>query len=126
MPNTGLHAFSGNDPLTTLGIHFTPTGFSEFTGPHQGEHHQAQSDEAAALGQPLLLEPFDGLQQLGQLYPADAVVVGDAGGGDDLAGFDGGVVLPKFKIDGVLNHTTGDVIAAAGLFMGAPGEDGCK
>ncbi len=70
-----------------------------FPRTHQGEHHQAQGDEAAALGQPLLLEPFDGLQQLGQLHPADAVVMGDAGSGDDLAGFDGGVVLSKFQVN---------------------------
>ena len=73
-----------------------------------------------------MLEPFDGLQQLGQLYPADAVVVGDAGGGDDLAGFDGGVVLSKFQVNRVLDYATGDVVATTGLLMGAPGEDGCK
>lgn len=52
------------------------------------------------------------------------MVKGDAGGGDDLAGFDGGVVLPKFEVNGVPNHPAGDVLAAAGLFMGVPGEDG--
>ena len=121
MTNAGLHAFSGNDPLTTFDINFAPTGFPEFTGPHQGEHHQAQSDQAAALSQPLPLKAIDHFQQLGQLHPADAVVVGNAGGGDDLAGFDGGIVLPKFEVNRVLDHATGDVVAATGLFMGTPG-----
>jgi len=50
--------------------------------------------------------------------------MGDAGGSDDLAGFDGGIVLAQFKVNGMLNDAAGDVVAAASLFIGTPGKDG--
>ena len=58
------------------------------------------------------LQAIDGFQHLGKLHPADAVLLVYAGGGDHLAGFDGGIFLPKFEANGVLNHATADVVAA--------------
>jgi hypothetical protein len=50
--------------------------------------------------------------------------MGDAGSGDDLAGFDGRIVLPKFEVNGMLNYAAGDVVAATGLFVGTSGDSG--
>jgi hypothetical protein len=122
--NAGPHPFGGDDPLTSFTVHLAPPRLSQFAGSRQGEHHQPQGDQPAALGEMILFEARHHLQQFRQLHPADPVVVRHMGGDDQLARAGGWIVGAQLKVHRMLNNLPHHVIAVSRLLIGAPGHDG--